>query len=286
MKFSRIIIIFGPTASGKTKFSYQLAKNFKQAVIINADAMQSYKNLPILTNQPNSEELEMYPHKLFSYLNASEIGTVASWRDKALQEINHALNSGKTPILVGGTGMYIKSLIFGISNIPKISNKTKELVKNINQLEELQKLDPVMANKLKAGDTQRIKRALEVVIETGVSISKFQQLEDNPCFPLQDFTPLFLNVDRQVVYENINNRFDSMIKGGVIEEVKGLLELNLDDSYPIMRAHGVPEIKKHLNGEISLLDAITKAKQNTRNYAKRQFTFYRTQLSFFERVDL
>lgn len=279
----KVIIIFGPTASGKTSFSYQIANNLKNCVIINADAMQMYSSVPIITNQPPKDYLSKVEHKLFSILSPNEKTNVARWLELAKKEIKKAKDLNKTPILVGGTGMYLKALIFGIDNMPKISNETKQKVSLIEKkhlYQRLKKLDK--KTNLFPNDTQRIKRALEVILETDKPISYFQTKTIAPTFKKNDFYCLFLNKPRQEVYENINTRFDDMVKNGVIYEVKTLLEYNLDDSYPIMKAHGIPELKKYLEGTLSLQDATQKAKQNTRNYAKRQYTFFRTQLGFFE----
>lgn len=281
----KVIIIFGPTASGKTSFSYEIANSFKKSVIINADAMQMYRGVPIITNQPPKDYLSKVEHKLFSILPPTQKTNVASWLELAKEEINKAKALNTTPILVGGTGMYLKALIFGIDNMPKISKAVKEqvnLIEKENLYTQLKKLDET--TKLSPNDAQRVKRALEVILETGKPISHFQTLISKPAFKEDDFFCLFLNKPRQSVYENINTRFDAMIKNGAIDEVKTLLGHNLDESYPIMKAHGVPELKKYLQGNLSLQDAIQKAKQNTRNYAKRQYTFFRTQLGFFENV--
>jgi tRNA dimethylallyltransferase len=281
----KVIIIFGPTASGKTSFSYEIAHNLKNCVIINADAMQMYSGVPIITNQPPKDYLSKFEHKLFAILPVNEKTNVASWLELAKKEINKAKALNKTPILVGGTGMYLKALIFGIDNIPKISNETKQKVSLIEKeslYQKLKKLDET--TNLFPNDTQRVKRALEVILETGKPISYFQTQAMAPDFKKDDFYCLFLNKPRQNIYENINSRFDEMIKNGAIDEVKTLLSYNLDKSYPIMKAHGVPELKKYLEGNLNLQEATQKAKQNTRNYAKRQYTFFRTQLGFFQSV--
>ena len=247
--------------------------------------MQMYSGVPIITNQPPKDYLSKFEHKLFAILPVNEKTNVANWLELALKQISIAKALNKTPILVGGTGMYLKALIFGIDNMPKISKAVKEqvnLIEKENLYTQLKKLDETTT--LFPNDAQRVKRALEVILETGKPISHFQTKESKPAFKEDDFFCLFLNKPRQSIYENINSRFDEMIKNGAIDEVKTLLSHNLDESYPIMKAHGVPELKKYLEGNLSLQEATGKAKQNTRNYAKRQYTFFRTQLGFFQSV--
>ncbi len=285
-----IIIVGGPTASGKSNFAMVLAEK-TPAVIINADSMQVYHELPILTAQPTQEEKAKVPHELYGVLSASESCSVARWIEMAKEAINKTLAAEKTPILVGGTGMYIKSLIYGIAPIPDIEEEIREQIRSLHTKlgptafhKLLMEKDPITAAKLEPGDTQRNVRAMEVFEQTHIPLSEWQQQSHIRYFKPKDFSGYFLNPPREILYEKINHRLEHMVRNGAFEEVKVLKTMHLPPYLPAMKAHGVPEFMKYLEGTLTLEEVIKQAQQNTRNYAKRQVTWFRHQLPLLKEV--
>lgn len=280
-----IIIIGGPTASGKTSLSIEVARQL-DAVIINADSQQVYQDIPIITAQPTKEEQENIPHKLYSVISVMEFFSVAKWLKMAQQEISSALQQDKTPILVGGTGMYIKALIDGISDVPDIDADLRANLRNAAAekgtefiYEKLQTKDPDVAKTLNAKDTQRVLRAYEVLQQTGKSISYWHSKVQEPIFPKEQIKLYFLLPKRQKLYENCNKRFLQMVENGVLDEMKKIDQMQVPNGMPAMRAHGLRELILYLNDKMSLEDAIAISQQNTRKYIKRQTTWFRHQMS-------
>ena len=275
---NKIVIIFGPTASGKSDYAEQLAAK-EDGVIINADSMQLYDHLRILTARPTNNE-----HKLYGVLNGTQRSNLYWWYQQAVQEIAAAHAEGKMPILVGGTGMYLQALDKGVASVPDIPQQLRDDLREKYAKQpsdahvDLTKLDPIAAAKLNAGDTQRVMRALEVVLQTGRSITQWQA--ENTKLADYDITWLALQPERSELYERINNRFDWMLQNGAVEEVEALIKLQLPQDHQIMKAVGVREISSHLRGEITLEEAAQQAKQESRRYAKRQLTWLRNQLSW------
>lgn len=276
----KIIIVTGPTASGKTNLSIKLAQDLK-GEIINADSLQVYKENLIISAQPTIQEQKNIPHHLFSYVNGDEEYNVSRWIGDAKDKIETV----EAPILVGGTGFYLKHLMFGLSPIPDIDAETKleseTLLKNIGLKEFyqiLKQLDPVIAADIDHNNARRVLRAYEVIKSTGRSISEWQK-ENIQYFPLSSFRLVILNPDRQILYQNCNKRFLEMIDLGVIDEVNNLLEKNYSPISGIMKSHGIPELSKYLRGEWSLEEAIAKSQQVTRNYIKRQTTWFKYQFN-------
>lgn len=277
---NKINIIFGTTASGKTRLGIELAKKIN-GVVINADSMQIYKEIPILSAQPTEEEKNGVEHRLFGYVSIADKYDVGKWLKAAAQEIKDVLSAGKTPILVGGTGLYIKSLVDGLAKVPNVSIATKENVAKLpNLYEELLIVDPQMAEKLKPNDLQRIQRALETFIETGKSLLYWQSQPHEILFPRDNFYIINLQKDRAQNYLDIEKRFLQMIDSGAIDEVRRIYEMFGDIEYP--KAHGIPELISFIKGEVSLAECIPKIQQNSRNYAKRQLTWARHQMQFDE----
>lgn len=282
-----IIIITGITASGKSELCDNLIKKHKNTSIINCDSKQVYKEIPIITAQPPRQE-EFY--KLYGYVSARENYSVGLWLGDLEKEVNHALESAQIPIITGGSGLYISSLIKGLSSIPQISQEVRKNVsklrKNLSK-EEFYKLvlskDPKIQGKVFTNDSHRLSRALEVITETGKSIFVWQENRQPPLF--NNFKVYTILPEREYVYQKINSRFITMIENGVIDEVKNLLSMNLSPNLPAMKAHGVPEIIKYLKGEIILDEAIQIAQINTRHYAKRQYTWFKNQFPNFEVID-
>lgn len=291
----KIIVIGGPTGSGKSALALELARHVlaqdKQPVIINADSMQVYKEIPLITAQPSHKEQEEVPHRLYGALPASESCSAGKWIKMAAEEINQAFANKKLPILAGGTGLYIKSLIYGIARIPdideEIHSKAIVLQEKLGTEQfylELTRKDPKIKDKIDKANPKRALRAWEVYEQTGISFTQWHEQETEPEFPEEKYQCFFLNRPREDIYNNVNERFKNMVSNGIVEEVSKLMAQELPSSLPAMKAHGVPEIIKYLRGEIPLEQAIEKAQQNTRNYVKRQITWFTHQLPSFKLI--
>lgn len=281
MENKKIIIVTGPTASGKTSFAVKLAQEI-DGEIINADSLQVYKENRIISAQPTELEKQNIPHHLFGYVMGDEEYNVARWIKDACECIK-SLN--KTPIIVGGTGLYIKHLIFGLSSIPNIPDEiraqTIELLSNLgndNFHKALFELDPQAAAKINPNNTKRALRSYEVVKFTGKSILQWQK-ENTIFFPISSFKMKILEPNRDNLYKKCNQRFLDMLELGVIEEVRHLMDQNYNPICGVMKSHGVPELSKYLLKEWSLEEAIEKSQQVTRNYAKRQTTWFKHQFN-------
>ncbi|MEH6630375.1 MAG: tRNA (adenosine(37)-N6)-dimethylallyltransferase MiaA [Halopseudomonas aestusnigri] len=280
----KVIVITGPTASGKSALGVDAALALG-GEIINADSMQIYRELDVLTARPAKEDLAKVPHRLYGTMPGSERCSADQWRSLALEEIKSVHRLGKIPILVGGTGLYIRALEKGIANIPDIPSEVRvqaqallEKLGGESFKENLAVIDPEMANRLHAGDRQRLIRAWEVITHTGKSILEWQQ-QAQGTVPDFDFIRFAMVPPREDLYDNCNKRFKIMLELGALKEVENLLSLELDPSLPIMKALGVPELAEYLENKVTLDDAISRAQQNTRRYAKRQMTWIRTQYS-------
>ncbi len=279
------VLLAGPTASGKSALAMAIAEEF-DGVIINADSMQVYQGLRVLTARPSVEDEEKLPHRLYGFLKPTELCTAASWRDAALREIEAARAEGKLPIVAGGTGLYFDILTKGIAEIPPISSDVRDRLRGLQRdegtaiiFEQLKLKDPAMAARLKEGDTQRLLRALEVIEETGTSLLDWQAKA--PTGPILDGERLWLALtpEREWVYERCNQRLDWMLEeGGALQEVTALKELSLDPSLPIMKALGVPELMSVLDADMDLEEAKDRIKMLTRRYAKRQMTWIRNKM--------
>lgn len=278
----KINIIFGATASGKTALAVKLAHEL-DGEVINADSIQIYAEIPIISAQPTIEEREGIPHHLFGHISVFEKYSVARFIEEATAAIKDVISCGKTPILVGGTGMYLKALVDGMPEMPDIGDETMAVVNAMttpHAYTELQKLDIRMAEKLKLNDTQRIKRALSVIMETGVSLQAFQVGEKRAPFARDKYHIIWLNLDRQVVYDKINRRFAAMVENGALMEVKRVWDVANGRAMP--KAHGLYELHEYLLGNISISEAISRTQQLSRNYAKRQLTWASNQFEFDE----
>lgn len=275
------IIIAGPTASGKTKISIELAKRLN-GEIVNADSMQVYKDLNVGTAKATKAEMEHIPHHMLDVVNMFEDFTVSDYKNMAMPIIRDIISRNKTPIIVGGTGFYINSLLFNMdygnsSKDDTIREKYENLAKEYGNeyvYNILKSIDEDTAEKLHANDLKRVIRAIEIFETTGNKKSAMQNT-------MQTFetglNPLIigLNMDREKLYSRINQRVDIMIEDGLIEEVKNLVNNGLNDSYQSMSGIGYKEIYSFLNNKISKEEAIELIKKNTRNYAKRQITWFK-----------
>ena len=284
------ILIAGPTASGKSGLALAVAREF-DGVIVNADASQVYQELQIISARPSLEEMQDVLHKLYGYVSGATAYSTGAWLEDITQVLKDLEVANKRAIIVGGTGLYFQALLKGLSNIPKIDEDIRTFWRQeadrlgAGELHKvLQVKDPVMAERLNPADTQRVVRALEVVESTGRSLYLWQQETGPGLLDLSQTIPFVLQVDRQCLYQRIDERFEQMVHQGGLEEVKALLGHGFDAGLPIMRALGVPELTNYLKGEISLDEAIDQAAQQTRRYAKRQLTWLRRNMISWDSV--
>jgi tRNA dimethylallyltransferase len=282
-----IILIAGPTASGKSALALALAEK-RGGMIINADSMQVYRDLRIITARPTSEEEARAPHRLFGHVDAAEHYSVGRWCADAAA----AQREGRTAIIVGGTGLYFNALVRGLALVPPVPAAIRDTVRARLIVEgapalhaELKERDPAAAAKLRPGDRARVTRALEVVLATGRSLLDWQDAGNPAIVDLNLAAKVFLHPDREVLFCRIDARFDGMMDAGALDEVRALAARNLDPSLPAMKAHGVPWLVRYLRGEIALADAVSEAKRDTRRYTKRQGTWFRNQLPGFAWVE-
>ena len=288
---SSVLVIAGPTASGKSGLAMRLAEELNGAVI-NADSMQVYQDLRVLTARPCAEDEARAPHHLYGYLDSAEACTVAAWSEAAVKTIKQIQSAGQVPIVVGGTGLYLKALMEGLSDIPDIPSEVKDASRRV-RLEDgndalyasLKDKDPEGAARLKPKDRQRILRAWEVVEATGTPLHVWQAKPIVPPLGEASFYKVLFRPPREDLYAACDGRFETMLERGALEEVAALQKRGLNPSLPAMKALGVPELAAHLRGEISREDAVTRAQQHTRNYAKRQTTWFRTQFTASETLD-
>ncbi|MCX5515993.1 tRNA (adenosine(37)-N6)-dimethylallyltransferase MiaA [Kaistia algarum] len=287
----RAVLIAGPTASGKSAFALRLAER-ENGVIVNADSMQVYAELAILSARPTPEEEARVPHRLYGQVPASTRFSVAAWREEVARILAEIWNEGRLPILVGGTGLYFKALTEGLSAVPPIPEALRlELDRAANEEgvpalhARLAGLDPDAALRLAPNDRTRVLRALEVVLATGRTLAAFQaEPALPPLIAPEDAARIVLEPDRAVLYDRINKRLDAMVEAGALEEARALLALGLDPNLPAMKAIGVTEFGGYLAGKVSLDAAIVEAKMQTRRYAKRQGTWFRNQMGDWGRV--
>jgi tRNA dimethylallyltransferase len=272
------LLIAGPTASGKSALAIAKAKA-RGGVIINADSMQVYRELRILSARPNSIDEAMAPHLLYGHMSGVTAYSTAQWLADAKVEMTKAWEEGQLPIVIGGTGLYFLSLVNGLAQLPPIQPHIREMWRSFegDAHAELAKRDPIGAQRLNPNDRQRIVRALEVFDATGKPLSTWQEQAAKSAF-LNDINveKLFLNVPREVLYARAEHRFDHMMGQGALDEVRSIAQLSPE--LPMMRAIGVPELVKHLRGESTREQAISDAKTSTRQYIKRQLTWWRGQM--------
>ena len=275
-----IALIAGPTASGKSALAVRLAET-ADGVVINADASQVYTDLRILSARPDEAEMARAPHRLFGDRDAAIACSAADWAEDARREIAAAHEAGRLPIIVGGTGLYLRTLLYGIAPVPEIDPEIRAEVRAMSvgrAAVMLRREDPEVAARLKPQDITRISRALEVIRSTGRSLSTWQQELSGGIIDQISIVPMILLPPREWLYDRCNARFEMMLAHGAVEEVEALRARQLDPSLPAMRAIGVRDIIDWIEGRSLRVDMIERAQAATRQYAKRQYTWFRHQL--------
>jgi tRNA dimethylallyltransferase len=278
-----VLLVAGPTASGKSALALALAE-IVGGTIVNADALQLYRDLPILTAWPDEAARARVPHRLYGVLDASERGSAGRWREAASGEIAAAHAAFRLPIVVGGTGLYLRALRKGLAAIPPVPQDIRDEAASLYRAlggalfrEHLARFDPETAESLPPGDRQRLTRAFEVVRATGTPIGTWrrQKAEQAP----YRFASILLMPPREALYAACDARFERMIDAGALAEAAALHARGLAPDLPAMKAVGVPELLRHLRGEIALDEAVALATRATRRYAKRQMTWFRHQMA-------
>jgi tRNA dimethylallyltransferase len=282
------LLIAGPTASGKSALALSLAERLG-GVIINADAMQVYADLRVLTARPSPDEEARAPHRLFGHVDAAVARSAGDWLREAAAEIESARAAGAVPILVGGTGLFFTALTEGLADIPDIPAEIREQARAEAAADapaahvRLAVLDPAAAARLSPNDAVRIARALEVARATGRPLSAWQA-DTRPELASDAWSGVVLTPPRAALYAAINTRFDAMLAGGALEEARALWARGLPRDLPAMKAHGMPALCAHFDGEIDLEETARRGALDTRHYAKRQFTWARGRMAGWRAV--
>ena len=287
---SKIILIYGPTASGKSKFATKLAKKIK-GQIINADSMQVYKELKILTARPFKQDQQKIKHYLYGFQSGKKNFSTGDWLKLANDKILNCKKIKKTPILVGGTGLYFKALTDGLVNIPKIPTNFRNKVRNLHEklgqkkfFIKLLKIDPLIKDRINSSDVQRSIRAYEIKLFTKKSmISWFKNTKSD--YAHNDFFKIYIDFPRKDLIERINKRSENMIKSGAILEVKKFIKLRVPKNKSLSKAIGISEIKQYLQEKIKTEQLIEKISIKTRQYAKRQSTWARGNMKDWNKVN-
>jgi len=286
----RALLIAGPTASGKSAAALMLARRF-DATIVNADSMQVYRDLRVLTARPSEADEAVAPHALFGTVDGAINHSVGLWLADARREAARVFAEGRPLLFVGGTGLYFRALTEGLSDIPEVPAPVRARIRAAAEGRptpdlhaQLAKDDPETASRLRPSDRQRVLRALEVFAATGQPLAAFQGARGAPFLETGEWAGLFLAPERAALSAAIDARFDAMLRAGALDEAAALAARRLDPALPVMRAHGVRPLIAHLAGRFSLEEAAARAKLETRQYAKRQFTWARHQMRGFEWV--
>jgi tRNA dimethylallyltransferase len=286
---STVLVIAGPTASGKSALALEKAREIN-GVIINADSLQLYDALPILTARPSASDMKAAPHRLYGIMAPDQAATAILWRDLAIAEIRAALHQGQVPILVGGTGFYIKTLIEGLSPVPEVPDEVRILGEDLMDkvgiaafFEAFREKDPEMAAKLDPNNRQRLIRAWEVLAHTGQSLAWWQSLPKQHAPEDLLFEITLVMPDRDVLYDRCNRRFEDMIASGAVQEAREFDDRIMAGKVPIdspaTKALGFEALQAHVRGEMPIESAIFLAQNDTRHYAKRQATWFRHQVA-------
>jgi tRNA dimethylallyltransferase len=281
---AKAVLIAGPTTSGKSALALRLAERIG-GTIVNADSMQVYRSLRIITARPSPEDERRVPHRLYGHVDAGTNYSVGQWCREAGAAIADITAAGRIPILVGGTGLYFKALTTGLAAVPPIPAEIRERVRARLAGEgvaplyaELVERDPQTAHRLMPNDRSRIARALEVITATGRSLSDWHRDGMPPLLDARYVAKVFITLEREELVARIEARFAAMLDAGALDEVRALAARGLDPLLPAMKAHGVPWLIRHLSGAIALDEAAAGAIMDTRRYAKRQVTWFRNQM--------
>ncbi|MEN5081116.1 tRNA (adenosine(37)-N6)-dimethylallyltransferase MiaA [Bosea sp. TWI1241] len=284
------VLIAGPTASGKSALAAALARRHG-GVVINADSMQVYRDLAVITARPTADEIGEVPHLLYGHVDGAVNHSVAAYAAEVAALLPALRAQGRLPVLVGGTGLYFKALVEGLSDMPAVPEAVRTAFRvRTAGLEtaalhaELAARDPLMAEKLRPSDRLRVMRALEVLEATGRSLALFQGARRPGPLAGARTLRFFLAPERALVRARIDARFEQMMAGGALDEVAALKARGLDPLLPVMRAHGVPGLIAHLDGALSLAEAVARGQADTRAYAKRQMTWFRHQMHDWQAV--
>lgn len=288
----RAVLIAGPTASGKSQAALAVAERFGGA-IVNADSMQVYRELRILSARPGEEDERRVPHRLYGCVPAAEAYSTGRWLADVARAVRELCEEGRLPVIVGGTGLYFQALLQGLAEVPPIPASIRERLRaeldgeGASALHQrLETCDPVLAERLERADGQRIVRGLEVFEATGRRLSEWQKDKgQGAVFDEADVAAFTLQPPRDELYARCDARFDAMMAAGALDEVRDLMALGLDPMLPAMKALGVRQLASHLRGETDLADAISDAKTWTRRYAKRQMTWLRGNMISWNAID-
>ena len=285
----RVILLAGPTASGKSELAIKLAQHFN-GEIINADSMQIYKEISILTSKPSKKDTAIIKHHLYGFNSVKKKFSTGHWIQMALKKIEEQWKNEKTPIVVGGTGLYFKALTDGLVKIPEISNNLRVEIRKLqnrigqeNFFNKLIKLDPLAKNFVLPSDAQRSMRAYEVKKFTNKSLFEFTK-ETKSNFNNSIFKKLFINIPRELLHKKIEKKVEKMFNDGVVDEVKKFYKMKVDADLSSNKIIGIKEIKYYLQGKITLIAAKELIIQKTRQYAKRQFTWGRGHMKSWEMI--
>jgi tRNA dimethylallyltransferase len=271
-----LVLIAGPTASGKSALALTLAQQI-QGVIVNADSAQIYRDLRILSAAPTEDDLQKAEHRLYGVQDGALPCSAADWAAMARKEVATIHATGRTPILAGGTGLYLRTLLEGIAPVPAIDPEVRARVREAEVADNYLKLrtfDAAAAGRLKPADSERINRALEVILSTGRTLGEWQEQREGGIADAVELRPLILLPPRKWLYARCDERFAHMIDQGAVSEVEALLGRKLNPNLPVMRAIGVRELSAYLLGSATLDEAIAAGQQVTRRYAKRQYTWF------------
>lgn len=280
-----VIVIGGPTASGKSGLAIDLAQE-QDGIIINADASQVYQGISIISAAPTLADKNKAEHRLYEYLDAGINSNVFNWLGSAVAEIWDVWHKGKTPIVVGGSGLYIENLVKGTTPIPEVKPEIRQIVANFVNQNGIQSLydkllseDPAAAAMLHSNDSTRVRRAYEIFLSSGKSIAEWYEQPMLQKLPEAEFLIINILPPKATLDDRCNTRFRKMISDGAIEEVRALVARNLSSDLPAMRAKGVPELVSYIKNDISEEEAIALSQLHTRQYAKRQLTWFRNKLN-------
>lgn len=286
------VLIAGPTASGKSELALRIAAAV-DGVVLNADSMQVYRDLRVLTARPDEAERARAPHRLYGFVSAADGYSVGRYVEDVTAALGELRAAGRIPVIVGGTGLYFRALLEGLSPVPQVDDAVRQRWRDEARRAGaaalhaiLAERDPAMAKRLVQTDTQRIVRALEVFDSTGRSLADWQAMPGRPVLDGDHCVRLVMSLPREVVYERCDRRFEAMLADGALEEVEALAALGLAPDLPIMRAVGVRALIAHLGGHLTLEEAAEVAKTETRNYAKRQLTWLRRNMISWNHINL